>query len=338
MAAEALSAAHPPYLADLFGADTCDLGSDDGAGLLCRAVSLALSGPAGRAGIGPLTGVSEALRGRVLPEVARAGAWRLARLRDSLAYARDTLLGALDDAKAGGAADDAAAIQRAEAVARDIAATIDGMRATRTIQARSPFRWPHGHSGLSPIAARDLCCPAAAQRRAAAAASRAPETCGDHTIPEWEAAAYARGRLSLCTDGIFRIDAAAERRAAVGLDDRAPTASPPSGPAGGSSKGFPSIASGRPRIGDRGALHMPREAARRAWDASAAQRLLRPQRASRAAGMQRTRGRRRGRRSDAPHSRASSGPSQPLGWRDSPTTDFAGGRTACGAHAARAAF
>lgn len=145
MAAEALSAAHPPYLADLFGADTCDLGSDDGADLLRRAVSLALSGPAGRAGLGPLTGVSEALHGRVLPEVARAGAWRLAHLRDALAGARDALLGALDGAKADEAAGDAAAIQRAEAVARDIATTIDTMCTTQHYASPLTFSmavWP----------------------------------------------------------------------------------------------------------------------------------------------------------------------------------------------------
>lgn len=145
MAAEALSAAHPPYLADIFGADTCDLGSDDGAELLCRAVSLALSGPAGRAGLGPLTGVSEALHRRVLPEVSRASAWRLAHLRDALAGARDALLGALEGARADGSAGDAAAIRRAEAIARDIADTIGGMRAAQRYDSPVIFSttaWP----------------------------------------------------------------------------------------------------------------------------------------------------------------------------------------------------
>lgn len=145
MATEALSAAHPPYLTDIFGADTCDLGSDDGADLLCRAVSLALSGPAGRAGIGPLTDVSGALHGRVLPEVECAGAWRLARLRDALAVARDTLLGALEGARASRSAGDEAAIQRAETVAGEIAATIDTMCATQHYASPITFSmaaWP----------------------------------------------------------------------------------------------------------------------------------------------------------------------------------------------------
>ena len=145
LAAEALSAAHPQSLADLFGSDACDPGSEDGALLLCRAASLALPGLAGggRAGLETLTGVSEALHGRILPDASRAAAGssaaagRIGHLRDALAAARDALLCAVEAARADGGTDgDAPAVRKAEETAGDIAATIDGMRAA---QRPAPF-------------------------------------------------------------------------------------------------------------------------------------------------------------------------------------------------------
>ena len=134
-AAGSMLAANSPHLGEFFGADTCDLGSDGGARLFCRAASSAFSGVGEGAEVGPLADAAEALHGRILAEASRAGAGgldgRLSHLGGALDGARAALVRALDGARRRGEAPDGPALRRAKETAGAIAATVDRMRLPR---------------------------------------------------------------------------------------------------------------------------------------------------------------------------------------------------------------
>ena len=149
MGARALLLAGSPLLADLFGEELHDLGSDEGARLFCGAVSAIFAGVGGGADLEILAGAADAIHGRVSHEAqgsdgARNG--RIQHLRDALACVHGSLAGALDSP---GGAGGGQARQRAETAAERIAETIGAMSApqhgppaTASMSLWLPWFWP----------------------------------------------------------------------------------------------------------------------------------------------------------------------------------------------------